>query len=115
MKKQFGMTDKQIIQKYEKYFSINLVLAKITAIVIAISAGITGLALAIALEEGWLFFVISIGGAVFSLLLYFMMEFFLSSKILKLYYLKAIANKENTIETNKEDVLEEEVEDLPTI
>lgn len=108
-------SNREIIVENERWFSFYIILPKITAITLAILAGITGLVLMCALYESykWIGFVVWCGGVVVSLASYVGTKLLLAPMILQVYYLKNIS--EGKIGTPDPVVEIELDEELPNI
>ena len=90
----FTIEDNQIIEENEKWFKFFVVFPKVVTIVLAIIFFIMGIAFEAEFGEGWIWIATWFAGAITCALTYILLKLSLSYKILHIYYLKQLTNKQ---------------------
>ena len=102
--------DEEVIQEYQKFFDFYIKLPKIITIILAVLGGISGL-IAASGDFGWVL-AIWAGTAFVCFLTYAILKPVYSYYMLKIYYLKKIANDKNITPPDESVYMPEE---LPNI
>lgn len=103
MRNEWRQSDQQIVKTNERYFKFFLRFPLVCSIFFAVACFLCGSLFASIEEESFYLAIFWVGGPIYCVMNYFLLKIIFSPMILKVYYLKMIANSGDTSTMNKSE------------